>query len=122
MNKVLAFFQTERMFYHSIKINSIIYLFFSSTEMLITIDRITRTNPFFTQNFSLFAIDSLPDMYETLIDRPAFVYDSLSNLTFSLTKNITSLCIFFVTQLNYTREECESIFNNTYINSDQVRR
>lgn len=90
--------------------------------MLITIDRITRTNPFFTQNFSLFAIDSLPDMYETLIDRPAFVYDSLSNLTFSLTKNITSLCIFFVTQLNYTREECESIFNNTYINSDQVRR
>ncbi|CAF4380114.1 unnamed protein product [Rotaria sp. Silwood2] len=92
----------------------------TSTDMLMTIDRISRTNPFFTQNFSMFDIDSLPDMYETLIDRPAFVYDSLSNLTFSFTKNLTTLCLFFVTQLNYTNEECEHLLNNSVINVHQI--
>ncbi|CAF3675437.1 unnamed protein product [Rotaria socialis] len=93
----------------------------TSTEMLITIDRITRTNPFFTQNFSMFDIDSLPDMYETLIDRPAFVYDSLSNLTFSFTKNLTKICSFFIMELNYSKEECELIFNKTVINTNQIQ-
>jgi hypothetical protein len=88
--------------------------------MLITIDRISRTNPFFTQNFSMFDVDSLPDMYETMIDRPAFIYDSLANLTYVLTKNITKFCKFFVKKLNYTYEQCEVIFNNTMINISQV--
>jgi hypothetical protein len=89
--------------------------------MLITIDRISRTNPFFTQNFSMFDVDSLPDMYETMIDRPAYVYDSLANLTYTLTKNVTKFCSFFVNQLNYTYEQCEHIFNNTIIDINQVR-
>ncbi|CAF3803987.1 unnamed protein product [Rotaria sordida] len=92
----------------------------TSTEMLMTIDRISRTNPFFTQNFSMFDIDSLPDMYETLIDRPAFVYDCLSNLTYSLTKNFTTFCSFLTTQLNYTNEECEYLLNNTVIDVKQI--
>ncbi len=89
--------------------------------MLITIDRISRTNPFFTQNFSMFDIDSLPDIYETMIDRPALIYDSLSNITYTLSKNLTKICSFFVHRLNYTYEQCEQIFNNTVINADQVR-
>ncbi|CAF3991769.1 unnamed protein product, partial [Rotaria sp. Silwood1] len=91
----------------------------TSTDMLMTIDRISRTNPFFTQNFSMFDIDSLPDMYETLIDRPTFVYDSLSNLTYSFTKNLTIICSFFVIQLNYTNEECEHLLNHTAIAVNQ---
>jgi hypothetical protein len=94
---------------------------FRSTEMLITIDRISRTNPFFTQNFSMFDVDSLPDMYETMIDRPAFIYDSLSNVTYRLTKNLTKICSFFVQRLNYTYQQCEEIFNHTVVNADQVR-
>ncbi|CAF4637163.1 unnamed protein product [Rotaria sp. Silwood1] len=92
----------------------------TSTDMLMTIDRISRTNPFFTQNFSMFDIDSLPDMYETLIDRPTFVYDSLSNLTYSFTKNLTIICSFFVIQLNYTNEECEHLLNHTAIAVNQI--
>ncbi len=94
---------------------------FRSTEMLITIDRISRTNPFFTQNFSMFDIDSLPDMYETMIDRPALIYDSLSNVTYTLTKNLTEICSFLVNRLNYTYDQCEQIFNNTFIDANQVR-
>lgn len=89
--------------------------------MLTTIDRISRTNPFFTQNFSMFDIDSLPDMYETMIDRPAFIYDSISNLTYILSKNMTKFCSFFVNQLNYTYEQCQDILNNTAIDINQVR-
>lgn len=88
--------------------------------MLMTIDRISRTNPFFTQNFSILDIDSLPDMYETLIDRPAFVYSSLSNITYTFTKNLTIYCSFLITQLNYTNEECELLLNNTAMNVNQV--
>ena len=89
--------------------------------MLITIDRISRTNPFFTKNFSMFDIDSLPEMYETMIDRPAFIYDSISNMTYTITKNISRICFFLVHQLNYTNEQCQEIFNQTTINIDQVR-
>lgn len=89
--------------------------------MLLTIDRISRTNPFFTQNFSMYDIDSLPDMYETMIDRPAFIYDSISNITLSMTKNLTKFCSFFINQLNYTNEQCQEIFNNTVIDINQVR-
>ncbi|CAF1349808.1 unnamed protein product [Adineta steineri] len=92
----------------------------TSSEMLTTIDRISRTNPFFTQNFSMFDVDSLPDMYETMIDRPAFIYDSVANLTYAFTKNLTTICSFFVNQLNYTYQQCELIFNNTNINITQV--
>jgi hypothetical protein len=67
-------------------------------------------------------VDSLPDMYETMIDRPALIYDSLSNLTYSFTKNITTICSFFVNELNYTYEQCEEIFNHTIINTNQVRQ
>jgi len=70
----------------------------------------------------MFDIDSLPDMYETMIDRPAFIYDSLENLTYSFTKNLTTFCLFFVNQLNYTSEECQLLFNNTVIDINQVRR
>jgi regulatory protein YycH of two-component signal transduction system YycFG len=94
---------------------------FRSTEILITIDRISRKNPFFTQNFSMSDVDSLPDMYETMIDRPAFIYDSLSDLTYSFTKNIPTISLFFVNELNYTYEQCEEIFNHTIINTIQVR-
>lgn len=90
--------------------------------MLVTIDRITRTNPFFTHNFSMFDIDSLPDIYETMIDRPAFIYDSFSNLTYSLTKNMTQFCSFFVRRLNYTSEQCAEMFNHTTVDSNQVCR
>jgi hypothetical protein len=69
----------------------------------------------------MFDIDSLADMYETMIDRGAFVYDSLSNLTYSLTKNFTSFCSFFINQLNYTYEQCEYLINNTIINMNQIR-
>ena len=60
-------------------------------------------------------------MYETMIDRPALVYDSLSNLTSSITKNFTLYCSFFVQQLNYTPEQCESLAANTIIDLSQVR-
>ena len=90
--------------------------------MLTTIDRISRTNPFFTKNFSMFDVDSLPEMYETMIDRPALIFDSISNVTYTITKNLTKTCSFFVQRLNYTYEECEEIFNHTVINIDQVRR
>jgi hypothetical protein len=90
--------------------------------MLITIDRISRTNPFFTQNFSMFDVDSLPNMYETMIDRPAMVYDSISNVTYILTKNLTAFCGFFVNQFNYTLEQCQETFNNTAIDIHQVRK
>ena len=89
--------------------------------MLITIDRISRTNPFFTQNFSMFDVDSLPNMYETMIDRPAFIYDSISNLTYTLTKNLTGFCSFFIHELNFTIEQCQETFNNTVIDINQVR-
>lgn len=123
MNKVLAFFQMERMYSNFIKRKSIHTIIpFRSTEMLTTIDRISRTNPFFTQNFSMLDIDSLPDMYETMIDRPAFIYDSFSNLSYSFTKNLTTICTFFVQQLNYTYEECELLFNNTSVDINHVRK
>ena len=70
----------------------------------------------------MFDIDSLPDMYETMIDRPALIYDSLSNLTHLLTKNLTMICSFFTNQLNYTYQQCETFFNNTVINLNQVRK
>ena len=68
----------------------------------------------------MFDIDSLPDIYETMIDRPAFIYDSLSNITYSLTKNLTNFCSFFVHRLNYTSEQCKDMFNRTTMDSNQV--
>ncbi len=112
----------ERMYLNLINQSPNPLIPFRSTQMLVTIDRISRTNPFFTQNFSMFDIDSLPDMYETMIDRPAFVYDSIANITYSFTKNLTTFCLFFVNQLNYTSEECQLLFNNTVIDISQVRR
>ena len=66
-------------------------------------------------------IDSLPEMYETMIDRPAIVYDTLANFTSIISKNLTIYCSFFMTQLNYTREQCEEMLNNTHIQFSQVR-
>ena len=70
----------------------------------------------------MFDIDSLPDIYETMIDRPAFVYDSLFNVTSLFTRNLTKFCQFFVQRLNYTFEQCEDIFNHTAIDTNQVWR
>jgi hypothetical protein len=96
-------------------------IYSSSTDMLITIDRIAETNPFFRRNFSMIDIDSLPDMYETMIDRPAFIYDSLANLTYTLTKNLTTFCAFFHEQFNYTLDQCEQIIDHSVFDIRQVR-
>ena len=45
----------------------------------------------------------------------------ISNLTYTLTKNLTRFCSFFIHELNYTIEQCEEIFNNTVIDINQVR-
>ncbi|UJR38397.1 hypothetical protein I4U23_031066 [Adineta vaga] len=92
----------------------------TSTELLTTIDRLSRTNPFFTQDFSMVDIDALPDIYETMIDRPALVFDSLQNLSSLFTKNLTRICSFFVTQLNFTEDECHLLFNSTTINLNNI--
>ena len=67
-------------------------------------------------------IDSLPDLYETLIDGPAFIYDSFSNLNHSLIKNQTLFCLFFIEQFNSTNEQCEHLLNYSIMNNRQVRR
>ncbi|CAF5132707.1 unnamed protein product, partial [Rotaria sp. Silwood1] len=59
-------------------------------------------------------------MYKTLIDRPTFIYDRLSNLIYSFTKHLTIFCSFFMTQLNYTNDECEHLLNNIVIDFNQI--
>ena len=94
---------------------------FRSTNILLTVDRISRTNPFFTQNLSMFDIDSLPEIYETMIDRPALIYDSLSNAASSfVSHNLTIFCSFFIEQWNWTREPCTDLSNHSIINLNQV--
>ena len=94
---------------------------FRSTNLLLTVDRISRTNPFFSQNLSMFDIDSLPEIYETMIDRPALIYESLSNVTSSLVShNLTVFCSFFIEQWNWTREQCCQLSNHSIINLNQV--
>ncbi|CAF0992599.1 unnamed protein product, partial [Didymodactylos carnosus] len=85
----------------------------SSTNILITIDRITRTNPFFTKDFSVNDIDSLPDIYETMIDRPAFIYDTLSNLTSHIFQNLSIFYPFLTEQLNYSLTDAQSLISLT---------
>lgn len=69
----------------------------------------------------MFDIDTLPDIYETMIDRPAILYDTLANFSSILRKNSSVYCSFFIHQLNYTEEECAEIFNHTEIQFSQVR-
>ena len=68
----------------------------------------------------MFDVDSIPEMYETMIDRPAFIFDSLNNLTYSFTKNTTRICSFLVEQLNYTIEQCHNILSNSHLDGNHV--
>ena len=70
----------------------------------------------------MFDIDSLPEMYETMIDRPAILYDTLANFSSIWTQNSSALCSFLVTQLNYTREQCDELFNNSQLQYSQVEQ
>lgn len=68
----------------------------------------------------MFDVDSLPDMYETMIDQPALIYDSFANFSTIIVKNLTSFCSFLANELNYTEQGCFELFNNTMIDLNQV--
>jgi hypothetical protein len=61
-------------------------------------------------------------MYETMIDRPALVYDTLASLASTIANNISLLCPFLVEQLNYTDEQCRALSNASLVLFNQVGR